>query len=101
MSRRLTLLIGGYFLVIAIIVAAVLPFALGVLHSETTIEHRLDPATRGSHELLVVALDEETGERGYVLSTPHDPWFLAPYQAARARQTGIEHSLTKRWGKME
>ncbi|HTL85384.1 MAG TPA: SpoIIE family protein phosphatase [Acidimicrobiia bacterium] len=93
MSRRLTLLIGGYFLVIAIMVAAVLPFALGVLHSETTIEHRLDPATRNSHELLVVALDEETGERGYVLSAAHDPWFLAPYQAARARQAGIEDSL--------
>jgi serine phosphatase RsbU (regulator of sigma subunit)/anti-sigma regulatory factor (Ser/Thr protein kinase)/CHASE3 domain sensor protein len=94
MSRRLTLLIGGYFLVIAIIVAAVLPFALGVLHSETTIEHRLDPATENAQELLVLALDQETGERGFVLSEGKDPWNLAPYQAARGKQSAVEHALT-------
>jgi serine phosphatase RsbU (regulator of sigma subunit)/CHASE3 domain sensor protein/anti-sigma regulatory factor (Ser/Thr protein kinase) len=58
-----------------------LPFAINVLHVETTISRRLDPANTSARMLLASALDQETGVRGYLV-TP-EPAFLQPHESGR------------------
>ncbi|MCU1426127.1 MAG: tmoS [Actinomycetia bacterium] len=77
MKRRLTLLTAGYFVVIAIILVAVLPFVVGVLHVATTLEHQLGPANSFAQRYLGAAVDQETGERGYLITRQER--FLDPY----------------------
>ena len=81
MNRRLALITGGYFIVIGMVAVAVLPFAVNVLHVETTISNRLDPAQTSARMLLAAALDQETGVRGYLV-TP-EPSFLQPHESGR------------------
>jgi serine phosphatase RsbU (regulator of sigma subunit)/anti-sigma regulatory factor (Ser/Thr protein kinase)/CHASE3 domain sensor protein len=92
MNRRLARWTGGYFVAIGIIVAAVLPFALDVLRIETAMRHNLDPAMNDARALLSTALDQETGQRGYLLTG--DESFLAPYNIGRDRQARVEQQLS-------
>ena len=79
-SLRLRLL--GLLLVLALIVvgaAVAVTMALG--HVETNrrlVTDRLQPASVQSRALLVSLVDQETGQRGYVLTG--DPSFLQPYR---------------------
>src|SRR5436309_2972869 len=81
MKQRLAFITAGYFAVIAIILAAVLPFAVDVLHRVTVLQHDLGPAQVNAQDLEAAAVDQETGERGYVITG--DPTYLAPWTSGR------------------
>ncbi len=91
MKRRLAWVTAGYFVVIGLVLAATLPFALYVLHIEDQIQHQLEPASAGARRLLSAALDQETAQRGYLITG--DPTFLAPYNSGRQHQASLEQSL--------
>ncbi len=91
MKRRLAWVTAGYFVVIGLVLAATLPFALYVLRIEDQIQHELEPASVGARRLLSGALDQETGLRGYLITG--DPTFLTPYDTGEQRETSLEQSL--------
>src|SRR4051795_8564502 len=81
MKQRLALITAGYFVVIGIILAAVLPFAVDVLHRATLLQKELGPAQVNAQGLEAAAVDQETGERGYVITG--DPAYLEPWNSGR------------------
>jgi len=91
LKRRLAWVTAGYFAVIALVVVAVLPFAVYVLHIENRIQHNLEPSAIGARRLVSLALDEETGERGYLITG--DRSFLAPYNAGREQEATVVQQL--------
>lgn len=70
------LLILGYFGVLLVILAATVPTMFGTLNTLNRQRAVYDTANAAASQLLVGALNEETGMRGYVLSG--DPSFLEP-----------------------
>jgi PAS domain S-box-containing protein len=77
------MLIVGYFIVLAVIAAAILPTLVGTLRALDRQQSTFDVASSGASELLVSALNQETAMRGYVLTG--DPSFLQPYQLGSAQ----------------
>jgi PAS domain S-box-containing protein len=72
------MLIVGYFVVLAVITAAILPTLVGTLQALDRQRSTFDVASAGASQLLVSALNQETGMRGYVLTG--NPSFLHPYR---------------------
>ncbi len=91
MKRRLAWVTAGYFVVIGLVLAATLPFALSVLHIEGQIQHELEPASAGARRLVSAALDQETAQRGYLITG--DPTFLAPYYTGVQHEQSLEETL--------
>src|ERR1700722_740106 len=76
-------LVGAYFGVLLIIALAGVPVLVGTIHSLNREQNVFDPASAASEGVLVGALNQETGIRGYALTG--DPTFLQPYQAGLAQ----------------
>ncbi len=93
MRQRLTLLTAGYFIVIAIILIAVLPFVSSALRIAGAIQHQLGPANANSQAYLAAAIDQETGERGYLITS--DERFLEPYSEGQATAASAYDALQK------
>jgi PAS domain S-box-containing protein len=68
----------AYFLVLAVIFFAMLPALLSTLSALDQEQHALDPAQTATSQMLVGALNQETGARGYALSGRAS--FLEPYR---------------------
>jgi PAS domain S-box-containing protein len=75
------LILIGYFVVVAAIVAAVLPTLLSTVHLIDRQRKQYDPESTAVSNLITGALDQETGVRGYLLT--HNESFLAPYTTGR------------------
>jgi PAS domain S-box-containing protein len=85
------MLIVGYFIVLAVITAAILPTLVGTLEALDRQQSTFDVASAGASELLVSALNQETGMRGYVLTG--DQAFLQPYQLGTAQSGAAADDL--------
>src|SRR4051794_21121366 len=85
LRRRMQVLLAA-FLVVVVLALGVDVVALQVRarRSDRLIE-RLAPSRVQLQDLLTSLLDQETGERGYLLTG--NPTFLAPYTSGRARST--------------
>lgn len=75
--RTWRLLISSYFLMLAIILAATLPVLISTRTTLNRLQTEFDPATSASSGLLVAALNEETGVRGFSLTGQQA--YLQPY----------------------
>jgi PAS domain S-box-containing protein len=85
------MLLVGYFIVLAVIAAAILPTLVGTLQAQDRQQSTFDVASAGASGLLVSALNQETGMRGYVLTG--DPRFLEPYELGAAQSASAARSL--------
>jgi PAS domain S-box-containing protein len=72
-------LIGAYFGVLLIVLAATVPVLIGTVRTLDREQNVFDPASAAAEGVLVGALNQETGIRGYALTG--DPTFLQPYEA--------------------
>ena len=80
-------LVLALFAVAAVLVATQ---AVSVHRAQQRLQDVLDPAAILSRQLLTDYVDQETGERGYVITG--DPSFLAPYTAGTAAATAVRAS---------
>lgn len=79
--RPLALLLAGVLTLVAIVTVSV---RLASQTSDNAVEVQAARAVRGlSSQILIAAVDAETGQRGYLLTG--EALYLAPYDAARAR----------------
>jgi PAS domain S-box-containing protein len=85
------MLIVGYFVVLAVIAAAILPTLVGTLQALDRQRSTFDVASAGASQLLVGALNQETGMRGYVVTG--NPSFLQPYRLGAAQAVGAAGDL--------
>jgi PAS domain S-box-containing protein len=92
--RRLRFFSFGYFVVVALTVAAVLPFAIVTSLSVSQRINELFPAQHSATSLLTAATDQESAERGYVI-TGNDA-FLLPYRAGEQATAAAETDLARR-----
>gem|GEM_PF-2569052 len=81
LSRRLRLILGGFFALVVVVLAAVLPPAFVSRHEIGDLDQRWLPARTAARNLLVSFVDQETGERGFVITGRPD--FLAPYNTGK------------------
>jgi serine phosphatase RsbU (regulator of sigma subunit)/CHASE3 domain sensor protein len=81
LRTRLLALLGVLVLVVAAIAVSVNLAFSRVTTNRALVTERLEPAGQRSRSLLVSLVDQETGERGYVLTG--DRAFLAPYRSGR------------------
>lgn len=75
-------LIGLFSVLVLVVVSAALAVTVSLRHvqaNRTLVTERLLPASVQSRALLVALVDQETGQRGYVLTG--DDAFLEPYRA--------------------
>jgi signal transduction histidine kinase len=83
LRRRLGVVLFGLF----VIFASAAALATTTVVVRTNLIHdrreRLDPAALAVERLVAAAIDQETGERGFVITG--DEHFLAPYHSGRAR----------------
>ncbi len=89
--RTWRLLIGAYLAVLALIAVAVLPTLVATIHTLDHQDSQYDPASAAASLLLVGALNEETGQRGYALTG--DASFLQPYQLGATQYASAAASL--------
>lgn len=75
--RGTRFLVAGYFVALILIVAATLPALVTTLHTLNRQQAVFDRASSATSDLLVGALNEETGLRGYLITTQQS--FLQPY----------------------
>src|SRR6478752_11108 len=83
LTTRLRVILVGVILLTVIVVAAVLPAAFQIRAANNELQHRWFPASDAARVLLASLVDQETGERGYIITS--DEAFLRPYIAAQAR----------------
>jgi CHASE3 domain sensor protein len=82
LPRRVQALLAG-FLALVLIALGVDAVVLRVREDASDrLQQSLDPAEIDLHRLLTALVDQETGERGFLLTG--DDAFLAPYEAGRA-----------------
>jgi PAS domain S-box-containing protein len=84
-------LIIGYFVILVVIAASTLPTLVGTLQTLDRQQATFDVASAGASELLVSALNQETGSRGYILTG--DPSFLQPYQLGETQSVQATEDL--------
>ncbi len=80
LRRRVQVLLS---VVLVVVIAAAVALSLTVVslrHAEDRQQHQLSPATLGLGQALALFVDQETGERGYIITG--DAAFLQPYQLA-------------------
>src|SRR5262245_9900516 len=90
------LLIGGYVVVLILVLGAVLPSLLSTRHTLDRLREHYDPAATATDDLLTAALNQETGVRGYALTARAG--FLVPFkqgsrQFERAQRTLEDSTL--------
>ncbi len=85
------MLIIGYFVVLVVIAAATLPTLVGTLQTLNRQHATYDVASAGATNLMVSALNQETGLRGYVITG--DPSFLQPYRLGASQYLGAKSHL--------
>src|ERR1700733_8820987 len=89
--QRPGVLIVGYFIILVVIAASTIPTLVGTLQTLDRQQATFDVASAGASELLVSALNQETGSRGYILTG--DPSFLQPYQLGRTQSVRATEDL--------
>ena len=83
LTTRLRVILVGVILLTVIVVAAVLPAAFLIRDANDALQHRWLPASDAARVLLSSFVDQETGERGYIITS--DESFLLPYRVGAAR----------------
>ena len=94
-SLRLWLLAAAVLAVLAVGTGAVATFATrGVVRDSTDqLTDRLRPAQTATQQLLTAYVDEETGQRGFILTG--DDRFLAPYRVGEVQARRLEARLAE------
>jgi PAS domain S-box-containing protein len=90
LDRRLRWILGGFAALVIFLLAVIIPPALVSRAAIHDLNRRWLPARAEARVILVALVDQETGERGYVISG--DEEFLAPYERGRAT---VDRSLTR------
>src|SRR6478735_4331321 len=83
LTTRLRTILVGVILLTVVVVAAVLPAAFLIRDANDSLQDRWLPAANAARVLLASFVNQETGERGYIITT--DPGFLQPYRSATRR----------------
>src|SRR6478736_2764337 len=83
LTTRLRVILVGVILLTVVVVAAVLPAAFAIRSANDALQHRWLPSADAARVLLASFVDQETGERGYIITS--DPGFLQPYRSATRR----------------
>jgi serine phosphatase RsbU (regulator of sigma subunit) len=94
MRRRVRILWVGYIAVLATIVIAVAPFAVLTRRAVAREEDELRPAEIAANQLESAAIDQETGQRGFIIT--RDPEFLGPYNDGRSDAAAAIEELRSR-----
>jgi PAS domain S-box-containing protein len=81
--RAARILLIGYFVVLVVIVASTVPALIGTLQTLNRQQAVYDTADAAASQVLVGALNQETGIRGYALSGEQS--FLQPYQSGSSQ----------------
>jgi PAS domain S-box-containing protein len=81
--QRPGVLIVGYFIILVVIAASTIPTLVGTLQALDRQQATFDVASSGASDLLVSALNQETGSRGYILTG--NPSFLQPYRLGQTQ----------------
>jgi CHASE3 domain sensor protein len=94
-SLRLWLLAAAVLAVLAVGTGAVATFATRdvVRHATDELTGRLRPAQTATQQLLTAYVDEESGQRGFVLTG--DERFLAPYRTGEVQVRRLEARLAQ------
>jgi signal transduction histidine kinase len=90
---RLNGLFGLGALLVVLVVAVNTFSFVGLISSRQTLLGRVDPATLQANQLFVADLNEETGVRGFVLSS--NGVFLQPYDLGRAQEQASSARLNR------
>lgn len=93
LRRRVQVLLS---VVLVVVVAAAVALSLTVVslrHAEDRQQHQLSPATVGLGQALALFVDQETGERGYIISA--DATFLQPYRQATRQLPAVLRDLRR------
>ena len=83
LTTRLRTILVGVILLTVVVVAAVLPAAFLIRDANDALQNRWLPASNAARVLLASLVDQETGERGYIITG--DAVYLAPYRTAIGR----------------
>jgi PAS domain S-box-containing protein len=89
--RTVPALIAGYFVVLIVILAVTVPTLVSTLTTLDRQESTYDVASRATSQLLVSALNQETGIRGYALSGQQS--FLQPFSLGSRQFTDSVKTL--------
>src|ERR1044072_1321107 len=82
LTNRLRVILVGVILLTVVVVAAVLPAAFLIRDANGALQDRWVPASDAARVLLASFVEQETGERGYIITG--DETFLDPYRRASA-----------------
>src|SRR5690349_6130988 len=83
LTTRLRVILVGVILLTVVVVVAVLPAAFSIRDANDALQQRWLPASDSARVLLSSLVDQETGERGYIITL--DPSYLDPYRSGRTR----------------
>ncbi len=90
LDRRLRWILAGFATLVIFLLAVIIPPALVSRAAIHDLNRRWLPARAEARSVLIALVDQETGERGYVISG--DQEFLAPFE--RGRST-VDRSLVR------
>lgn len=90
--RRRVLVVMSVFVALTLVIAtAALASVIRRDQALTTLRERLEPARQLTSDLVTAVADQESGIRGYVITS--DESFLEPYRAGRARERAARQRL--------
>ena len=80
LTNRLRVILVGVILLTVVVVAAALPAAFLIRGANGALQDRWVPASDATRVLLASFVEQETGERGYIITRERS--FLEPYRKA-------------------
>lgn len=95
MRWRVYLIVGGLLLLLVVTAGTSTVVRLNASAVGRVLTDTLRPAQMTSANLTKAYIDEETGERGYLLT--HDPSFLLPYDTGRQAAIRAHNQLTRQF----
>ncbi len=93
LRRRVQVLLSVVAVVVIAAAAALSVTVVSLRHAEDRQQHQLAPATLGLGQALALFVDQETGERGYIITG--DMAFLQPYLQASRQLPGVLSDLRR------
>jgi CHASE3 domain sensor protein len=93
LGTRLSWLFVAYFAGFAVMVAVAVPALVHANRKLSQLQNTVAPARSANQSLDKALVDQETGERGYIITD--DTSFLGPYDAGR-RQVAVQLSTLRR-----
>lgn len=93
LRRRVQMLLSVVLVVVVAAAAALSVTVVSLRHAEDRQQHQLSPATLDVGRALALFVDQETGERGYIITGASV--FLQPYRQASRQLPGLLSELQR------